>query len=256
MLQGHHSRNRVYTLRKDFLITQSLSFATVRPMIQFASWIIEGSCWNQREWITVVQQASWLIRVIPIDSKGPYEAYPHIEALFWGAVTENWSVLILSMLWMKDLSFEGWKGKVPSLKLTASFHLKMNWMVEKKGVKKKLIQQIFSHMLEHIHHGSFKIYPAQNICIFWVAKRSTWPEVFHRFGAQAFRTSQWEFHSKNRSFGGKWWENSEQLKGCWQRFFLCFSCFFGCWEAAKLRTTWNLGYIDIFCSGFKELMRK
>lgn len=29
--------------------------------------------------------------------KGPYEAYPHIEALFWGAVTENWSVLILSM---------------------------------------------------------------------------------------------------------------------------------------------------------------
>ena len=133
--------------------------------------------------------------------KGSLWSIPAYWSLFLGGSYRELECVDFKHALMKDLPFERLERKSTLHETNSEFTPENEWMVEKNG-KKKWSNKIFSH-ISIMDPSKF----TQKICIRWVAERSTWPEVFPiRFGVQAFRTSRWEFHSKNRSFGGKWWE--------------------------------------------------
>ena len=114
--------------------------------------------------------------------KGSLRSIPTYWSLILGGSYRELECVDFKHAWMKDLSFGRLERKSTLPETNSEFSPENEldgW--KKRGWRKNWSNKSSPNMLEHIHHGSFKIYPAQNICIFWVAKRSTWPEVFHPF---------------------------------------------------------------------------
>ena len=148
-------------------------------------------------------------------TQGSLWSIPAYWSLILGGSYRELECIDFEHAWMKDLLFGRLERKSTLPKTISEFTPENEWMVEKRGWRKSdptnllpiwwkisiMDPSILPRKYAFVEsprdlHGrrvSTRFGVSKLLVCFWPI----------RFGLRAFRTSRWEFHSKNQSFGGK-----------------------------------------------------